>query len=627
MGTPDEPVGPPRPLIFIHVQKTAGRSFETLLRTHYRDPIAYRFDSTEEQYLEFAEMTSVQRDAYDLLDGHCNYGIHSLLSRKATYLTLLRDPVERMISRHHHFITRNRVHPFAQQGGSLADFVRDICPDNEHVRWLSSVPSWQVPLHETSREMLDEAKHNLEHEVEAFGIAERFAESLEVMAPIVGWRGVAPIRINVGDGRQARDTLDLETERLIRDRNALDLELYEFATSLFAERLREARARTKRERGNRTLARRLWPRRSGLNETAAVKQAAPPAISALTPASRQRAADGRRAPIVAATHWKAGSQWIRGIFESLAPGETVEIPRPAAMPDRLEPGVIYSPAYIYRRQLDTLRDRANARIFFVIRDPRDTLVSLYFSLLASHYPRRAHATRRDELAVLSPEEGLLHLIESDAGLERSAQIQRSWIGSGTPRIQMLRFEDLVTRDVELLVPLLADHCKIGVHRDLIEKAVIENRFEKLSGGRAAGEEEASAHYRKGVAGDWHNYFSPPVTAAFKKHYGNLLIAAGYERDFEWEADPRLAARSFGEDPVADLARLTAERSAILKAYANLTELFVTRDEQLSQVRSLAGESLPLLDRLAEQARRAGPLGHDLETALRDYEARVKETGA
>jgi hypothetical protein len=79
--------------------------------------------------------------------------------------------------------------------------------------------------------------------------------------------------------------------------------------------------------------------------------------------------------------------------------------------------------------------------------------------------------------------------------------------------------------------------------------------------------------------------------------------------------------------VADLARLTAERSAILKAYANLTELFVTRDEQLSQVRSLAGESLPLLDRLAEQARRAGPLGHDLETALRDYEARVKETGA
>jgi hypothetical protein len=191
---------------------------------------------------------------------------------------------------------------------------------------------------------------------------------------------------------------------------------------------------------------------------------------------------------------------------------------------------------------------------------------------------------------------------------------------------MLRFEDLVVRDVELLVPLLADHCSIGVSRERIEEAVISNRFENLTGGRAAGNEDTSAHYRKGVVGDWHRYFSPRVTAAFKNHYGKLLVATGYERDFDWEADPEFAAARDSEDPAAQLARVTAERSAILKAYASFTDLFVARDEQLNHARGLAGEAALLLERLAEQARRAGPLDEQLASALADFEARAKAAG-
>ena len=39
--------------------------------------------------------------------------------------------------------------------------------------------------------------------------------------------------------------------------------------------------------------------------------------------------------------------------------------------------------------------------------------------------------------------------------------------------------------------------------------------------------------RKGVAGDWKNYFTPPVKEAFKRHYGSLLVDAGYESDLDW----------------------------------------------------------------------------------------------
>ncbi|HVS27088.1 MAG TPA: hypothetical protein VHE58_07310 [Burkholderiales bacterium] len=42
-----------------------------------------------------------------------------------------------------------------------------------------------------------------------------------------------------------------------------------------------------------------------------------------------------------------------------------------------------------------------------------------------------------------------------------------------------------------------------------------------------------AHERKGVAGDWQNYFSKRVKEAFKNRYGGLLVATGYERDLDW----------------------------------------------------------------------------------------------
>jgi lipopolysaccharide transport system ATP-binding protein len=55
----------------------------------------------------------------------------------------------------------------------------------------------------------------------------------------------------------------------------------------------------------------------------------------------------------------------------------------------------------------------------------------------------------------------------------------------------------------------------------------------LSGGRSKGTEDPVSHYRKGIAGDWRNYFTPRVADAFKKRFGDILIAAGYEKDLNW----------------------------------------------------------------------------------------------
>jgi hypothetical protein len=61
-----------------------------------------------------------------------------------------------------------------------------------------------------------------------------------------------------------------------------------------------------------------------------------------------------------------------------------------------------------------------------------------------------------------------------------------------------------------------------------------NSFQKLTAGRAKGEESRSSHLRSGVAGDWRNHFTPPVTAKFKALYPGMVPALGYEADDDWK---------------------------------------------------------------------------------------------
>lgn len=40
-------------------------------------------------------------------------------------------------------------------------------------------------------------------------------------------------------------------------------------------------------------------------------------------------------------------------------------------------------------------------------------------------------------------------------------------------------------------------------------------------------------FRKGIIGDWKNYFTPEHIQLYKERYGNILIELGYETDMNW----------------------------------------------------------------------------------------------
>lgn len=244
--------------------------------------------------------------------------------------------------------------------------------------------------------------------------------------------------------------------------------------------------------------------------------------------------------IVHITHPKAGSQWIRRILMQCVPELVVpSIDELAENPARnpsweflsrpLVPGGVYPALYLPKDRFDQVEGVESSRRFVVIRDLRDTLVSGYFSIRYSHPTDMTHvAELRAELESRSVEDGLLFLF--DGFLDLCAAVQGTWMESGDP---VLRYEDLLVADIGLLELVLLEHCRLPVTGEKFRNSVEESRFEKLSGGRRLGQEDRSSHFRRGSPGDWRNHFTPRVTEAFKKRFGDVLVYAGYEMNRDW----------------------------------------------------------------------------------------------
>lgn len=268
----------------------------------------------------------------------------------------------------------------------------------------------------------------------------------------------------------------------------------------------------------------------------------------------------RNAPVILhITQHKAGSQWVAEILKHCVPADCVVLPQTRAAhfkPEHIRPGALFLTVYLPRHQVEavTANFTGPIRRIVVIRDLRDTLVSLYFSIRYSHPLTTLNLQARTRLLSLSMEEGMLTLltknleVENGASprsapgmvtlaaqptpsspIERIAQLQNSWISA--PDRLLVRYEELVA-DEQGMFQRMIDYCQIQVAPARLRHIVANNSFSARTG-RQPGQEDMMDHLRKGVVGDWRTYFTDEIKAAFKAHYGDHLIYTGYEKDFEW----------------------------------------------------------------------------------------------
>lgn len=221
-----------------------------------------------------------------------------------------------------------------------------------------------------------------------------------------------------------------------------------------------------------------------------------------------------------------------------------------------------------------IRDLHFSRGFHVIRDPRDVLVSAYYSHLHSHptdeWPELQ--AQRERLKSLNKEEGLFCEMDFSAGefedmynwdytRDDILELKLEELSPAPVQgfIEILNFLDMLDRSHTTGLDRTVKSAGLALNRLLYKgrhvlpsqngtpavqkwpslpeetlRSILKAKsFERLSGGREKGEEDVTSHYRKGVPGDWVNHFTPAVKEEFKDRFGEVLVKTGYEQDQQW----------------------------------------------------------------------------------------------
>lgn len=190
---------------------------------------------------------------------------------------------------------------------------------------------------------------------------------------------------------------------------------------------------------------------------------------------------------------------------------------------------IVTPIYIGLENFLALPKPAAYRAFFVMRDPRDVLVSWYFSWKHSHQVMADVGERREQLQKMSGDEGLIYGIENLAA-DGLFNALRSWnqvrLAPAT-ELMVVRYEDLIDAEQFAFYQRLFAHCDIRIPEEPLRDLLQRHSFAALARGRDRGIEDVSSHLRKGIHGDWKNHFSPAVTEKFRNVTGDLIEALGY----------------------------------------------------------------------------------------------------
>jgi hypothetical protein len=234
-------------ILFVHVPKTGGMTLHSILSRQLRGIFAESMDEAK-SLLDSLGASEVAQ--LELVAGHVPYGLHEFVQRPVKYVTMLREPVQRVVS--HYWFVRNEpdhyLYPAIVDGDlSLREYAERGCGLSAEIEngqvWMFSARARRLEC--ADRESLEEAKLALRDRFSLVGTTERFDESVVAMQHVLGLRSPVYVRRNTGPGPRGR--LDAETRTAIEAHNLLDLELYTYANELLDAQIRRFGPRFQRD--------------------------------------------------------------------------------------------------------------------------------------------------------------------------------------------------------------------------------------------------------------------------------------------------------------------------------------------------------------------------------------------
>lgn len=224
-------------IIFVHMFKSGGNTLNRIMDREY-DPL--RIFSVNGRYRLWAykkltELPLAMLAKMQLFRGHMPFGLHRLLPQQSAYVTLLRDPVERVISEYF-FGVNYRFHRQHRiiKNMRLKEFLTTLANNNSQTKMIAGLDSsYDFLSGSCTSDTLAVAKSNLRDHFSLVGITERFDEVLALAKCKFGWKMPEYASSNATPGRDS--SLAPHVKEMIAASNSFDIELYKYATELFEE--------------------------------------------------------------------------------------------------------------------------------------------------------------------------------------------------------------------------------------------------------------------------------------------------------------------------------------------------------------------------------------------------------
>ena len=232
-------------IIFVHISKTAGTTLRTILKNHFGKCDMYQCnENLSAYYNRLKKATDTNKINFNVLMGHIPFGFRPALPDDFKYITVLRDPFDRVESMFQHIKRTKKNYYFQKLRNKTFEqaLKMELPPlNNEMVRILCGqrdlIPRMHQngPVHKQEvilydKGLLDQAKRNLK-EFAVVGFTEHFNEFIANLNKTFN-KKISNFK-TLNQRKDKRIRLDGNLKSLIQKYNQMDIELYDWAYETF----------------------------------------------------------------------------------------------------------------------------------------------------------------------------------------------------------------------------------------------------------------------------------------------------------------------------------------------------------------------------------------------------------
>jgi len=237
----------------MHIPKTGGTTLRKIIDKQYSESETWHAYDDLPLKETVDQLSKKQLEKIEYIVAHFPFGVHRYFSRPCTYITMLRNPIDRVVSEYYRARRNPNIPIYDEvQSMGLKEFVSndDFALSNSNRQTLLVCGRKKGTPYDLELDDLAKAKERLDKYFAVVGITEMFDESVYLMKKELGWDDIFYTKKNVARNRPNNESLSQKVVDTIKERNRLDLELYSYAKEKLKKQVKALNDRDKRKLNN-----------------------------------------------------------------------------------------------------------------------------------------------------------------------------------------------------------------------------------------------------------------------------------------------------------------------------------------------------------------------------------------